>query len=258
MEMVAMEWKKMACVLDNGPAHKVAIGLVALASDLTSEPELYTFLPREGIAVYTNRIPMPKVVNVASLAQMEHSLMEVAAGILPDDHLDVIIYGCTSGTMTIGADVVAAKIRQARPNIAVTDPITAGLKGLRQMGCQRLALLTPYIDEVNEVNEVVENYITKQGFDIVVKGSFKQPGDPEICRVPPQAIYDAGLVLGQEADVDGLFISCTGLRTSSILEPLEQALGIPVVASNQAVAWDCLRLSGFNEPVMGYGRLLTL
>jgi maleate isomerase len=248
-------WVIMPCTLDDGPAYKAAIGLVALASDLTSEPELNIFLPKEGIGLYVNRIPMPNVVNVESLAQMEHSMTEVAAGILPDDHLDVIIYGCTSGTMTIGADVVEAKIREARPNVAVTDPITAGLKGLRQMGCQRIALLTPYIAEVNVI---VEDYITKQGFELVAKGSFNQPGDPQICRVPPQAIYDAGLKLGQMVDVDGLFISCTGLRTSSILEPLEQALGIPVVSSNQALAWDALRLAGYMDPIEGFGRLLTL
>ena len=248
-------WHSMPCTLDDGAAYKVAIGLVALASDVTIEPEFRHFFPKEGIGIYVNRIPMPNVVNVDSLAQMEHSMTEVAAGILPDDHLDVVIYGCTSGTMTIGADVVEAKIREARPNVAVTDPITAGLKGLRQMGCQRIALLTPYIAEVNAI---VEEYITNQGFELVVKGSFNQPGDPQICRVPPEAVYEAALALGRMADVDGLFISCTGLRTAAILQRLEDELGIPVVASNQALAWDALRLGGYMEPVEGYGRLLTI
>ncbi|MFT7585925.1 MAG: maleate isomerase, partial [Cellvibrionaceae bacterium] len=73
-------WVIMPCTLDDGPAYKAAIGLVALASDLTSEPELNIFLPKEGIGLYVNRIPMPNVVNVESLAQMEHSMTEVAAG----------------------------------------------------------------------------------------------------------------------------------------------------------------------------------
>lgn len=248
-------WTAMPCTLDDGAAYKAAIGVVTLATDLTLEPEINKFLPDEGVGLYINRIPMPNVLNVETLAQMEHSMTEVAGGILPDDHLDVIIYGCTSGTMTIGADVVAEKIKAARPNVAVTDPITAGLKGLRQMGCQRIALLTPYIAEVNIV---VEDYITKQGFELVAKGSFGQPSDFNICRVPPQAVYDAGLALGQTAGVEGLFISCTGLRTSTILEPLEQVLGIPVIASNQALAWDALRLAGYTEPIEGFGRLLTL
>ena len=122
------------------------------------------------------------------------------------------------------------------------------------MGANRIALLTPYTDDINEV---VESFISGRGVDIAVKGAFKQRGDPNITRVPPKAIYDAALELGQ-ADVEGVFISCTALRVSSVLEPLEQALGKPVVSSNQAMAWHCLRLAGYDDPVSGYGRLLTI
>ena len=103
---------------------------------------------------------------------------------------------------------------------------------------------------------MVEDYVCRQGFEIVVKGSFKQPGDPEIVRVPPEAIYEAGLELGAHPEADGLFISCTALRVSSIIERLEEKLGKPVVASNQALAWDCLRLSGCDTKVPGFGQLL--
>jgi maleate isomerase len=58
--------------------------------------------------------------------------------------------------------------------------------------------------------------------------------------------------------VDGLFISCTALRVSLVLRAPEDALGKPVVASNQALAWDCLRQAGYRDPVSGYGRLLQL
>lgn len=247
-------WTTFPCDLDNGPAPRAAIGLIALASDMVSEPELRIFLPHDEVALYTNRIPMPKVVTVDSLRQMENNLSTTVAGLVPDDHLDVVAYGCTSGTMSIGAEQVAAKIQAAKPGVACTDPITAGMKGLRALGCKRIGLLTPYIDEVNTV---VEAYISQHGFEIVTKGSFKQIGDPEMCRIPPTAIYNAALSLGQ-ADVDGLFLSCTALRTSSIIESLEEALGKPVVSSNQALAWDCLRLAGYTEPVYGYGRLLTI
>lgn len=247
-------WDTFPCVLDQRPVSRVAIGLIALASDTVSEPELYTFLPDEGVGLYTNRIPMPKVVTMDSLRQMESNLSVTVEDLVPDDELDVVAYGCTSGTISIGAEQVAAHIHAVKPEVACTDPITAGMKGLRALGCQRIALLTPYIDEVNAV---VEAYITEHGFEIVTKGSFKQVGDPEICRIPPSAIYDAALSFA-EADIDGVFLSCTGLRTSSILEPLEEALGKPVVSSNQALAWDALRLAGYNEPIEGYGQLLTI
>lgn len=248
-------WTTMPCELSEGPAPRASIGLIALASDMSSEPELNAFLPTDnGVALYTNRIPMSKVANVKTLKAMEAALTQTVELLMPDNKLDVIIYGCTSGAMAIGADKVAARIREARPGIAVTDPISAGLKGLRKFGCSRIAVLTPYVDEVNAV---VEDYISAQGFDITTKGSFKQRGDPQMCRIPPQAIYDAGMQLGQN-DVDGLFISCTALRVSPIIGALEQALGKPVVSSNQALVWDALRLAGYDDPVEGFGRLLMI
>ena len=218
------------------------------------EPELRRFLPDEGVGLYVNRIPMPAVADVANLGGMAEDITATAAGLMPDNRLDVIAFGCTSGAMTIGEAAVAARIRAARPNVACSDPITASLKGLRALGCRRVALLTPYLDEVNAV---VGAFMAHHGFEIAVKGSFKQAGDPEICRVPPSDIFRAGLALGR-GDADGLFISCTALRVSSILGRLEDTLGKPVVASNQALAWDCLRQAGVADPVEGFGGLMVI
>jgi len=128
--MQTSTWTHFPCTLDNGPAANASIGLIALASDIVIEPELHAFLPHAGIGLYTNRIPMPKVVTVDTLRQMGDSITAVTTGLVPDDHLDVIIYGCTSGSMTIGPEQIAAKIRAARPDVAVTDPITAGSDAL--------------------------------------------------------------------------------------------------------------------------------
>lgn len=247
-------WQTMPCTLDGGAAARAGIGLIALANDITSEPELTAMLPREGVGLYANRIEMAKEVTVKTLGDMERDLASVAANLVPDAGLDVIAFGCTSGTMVIGEDAVAARIHETRPEVKCTNPITASLKGLARIGCSRVAILTPYIDEINME---VERYFTTRGLDVVAKGSFKQFGDLEMCRVPPDAIYEAGLALGR-SDAEALFISCTALRVSSVLGPLEAALGKPVVASNQALTWDCLRLAGYSEPVNGFGRLLTL
>ena len=39
---------------------------------------------------------------------------------------------------------------------------------------------------------------------------------------------------------------------------LEDATGKPALASNHAMAWHALRLSGVRDAVPGYGRLFTL
>ena len=247
------DWDLMPCRHDEGPAGRAAIGLVTLCNDVTIEPELRNFLPLEGVAVYATRIPMRGTGTVEGLRALEAHLTRAAALLVPDFKIDVMALGCTSGSMAIGPEVVAERIREARPGMACTNPVSAAAKALHAFGARRIALLDPYSDEINVV---VERYVSGQGFDIVAKGSFKQRGDPDIVRVPPQAVYEAGLALGSSPSADALFISCTALRVSPIIRRLEEALGKPVVSSNQALAWDCLRLAGSHDPVPGFGRLL--
>ena len=253
--VLASKWQHMACTLDGGPAANVAVGLITLSNDTVIEPELYTFLPRDGVAVYSSRSPMAPTVSVAALKDMQRNLSRVAAEILPDDKIDVMAFGCTSGSMAIGPDNVISEVQKSKPGIPVTNPVSASLKGLRALGIKRIALLTPYPDAVNVI---VENYVGGQGFDIVVRGSFKQNGDPQITRVPPEAIYEAGVALGKHKDAQAQFISCTALRCSPVIQRIEDAIGKPVVTSNQALAWDCLRLGGYKKAVPGYGKLMTI
>lgn len=247
-------WPHVACDLDKGPAYRAAIGLITLSNDLTIEYELHRFLNLEGVCLLATRIPRTSHGTVNSLRDMEKHLTEASHLIAPSAQLDVIAFGCTSGSMAIGPETVAERIREARPEVACADPVSASLKGLRALSCQRIAVLNPYSDEVNTV---VEDYITKQGFDVVDKASFDQRGDPYIGQVPPEDIYRAGLALGQSSNAEALFISCTALRVSSILGRLEADLGKPVVSSNQALAWDCLRQAGCDAAIEGYGRLLA-
>jgi maleate isomerase len=246
-------WETMPCTPDDGPAHTAAIGLITLANDVVIEPELRAFLAGiEGAAVFASRIPLMLKLTPQGLRDMEAHIPRTVELIVPNDRLDVMAFGCTSGSMAIGPERVAAAVHRARLGIPVTDPVSAALKGLKALGARRIALLTPYPDAVNEV---VAQYVGAQGFAIAERASFKQPNDPAIARVPPEAIERAGIELGRR-EVDALFISCTALRCSSVIERIERAIGKPVVTSNQALAWDCLRLAGCNRAVEGYGRLL--
>ena len=76
-------------------------------------------------------------------------------------------------------------------------------------------------------------------------------------KVAPEAIYEAAIAIDRP-DADAVLVSCTALRTSSVIDRIEQHLGKPVVTSNQALAWHALRLAGYAEPRKGLGRLMTL
>ena len=57
------------------------------------------------------------------------------------------------------------------------------------------------------------------------------------------------------ADCDGLFLSCTNLRTLDVIEEMEARLGMPVLSSNQVLAWHLFRLAGSGAGDFAPGRL---
>lgn len=247
-------WKEMPCKLDEREPAKAAIGLVALANDISIEPEVSKFLPLDGVSLYSNRIAFPEMSSVEALRSLEKRIAEAAALINPGGRLDAIAFGCSSAVAVIGRDVVAGCLRRARFGLAATDPMTASIAGFRKLECATVAVLTPYGDDVNAV---VEDYIESNGLKVGARASFKRGRPEDHCRISPESIYNAGLEIGR-AEVDGLLICCTSLRVSSIIGKLEADIGKPVVSSNQATAWHALRLAGCVEPVEGYGRLLTI
>ncbi len=171
---------------------------------------------------------------------------------MPDDRLDVIAFGCTSGTMAIGPERVHAAIGAARRGVLVTDPVSAALRGFAALGCRRVALLTPYI---GEVNAVVETFLIARGLDLVRKGYFPLQDDNARARVTPDALEAAAVALGDDPAVGALFISCTALRSAPMVVRLEARIGRPVVTSNQALCWDALRLMGDRRATPQGGRL---
>ena len=241
-------------VSDGGPIANGAVGLIALATDQVCEHDLARILALAGVPLYVSRVAFPAEVALDTLAGMRTGLRDAAALLLPGARLDVIAYGCTSGSMVIGEDIVFAQLREARPGVECTTPPTAAMAAFAVLGMRRIAVLTPYIDAVNER---VRSYLAGRGLDVVSFGSFHRRTDPEIASIVPESIAEAAVALDRP-EIDGLFISCTALRTLPVIEALEEKLGKPVVTSNQAMAWHALRLAGVQQPVEGTGRLLRL
>ncbi len=245
----------MPFALDGGIAHRAAIGLIVLATDQTIEHEFRRMLAIDGIAFYETRIRNAAEINPATLAEMEKGMAAAAGVVLPGSRLDVIAYGCTSGKVVIGEDKVFARIREARPDVACTTPITAAVAGLKALGARRIALLTPYIEEVNRM---LRGFIEARGLEVPVMGSFNHENDNEVARISPASIRDAVRRLVAAGPIDAVFVSCTSLRVADSAESLEREFGIPVTSSNHALAWHCLRLAGYRDPVPGFGSLFRI
>ena len=237
---------------DEGPG-KYRIGLVALSNDYVMERDFMNMRPSDDVAIFTSRIANTPDCTVETLQIMAPHITEATALLVPEGRLDVVAYGCTSGTAVLGFDKVQSLIQAARPGIACATPMTASIQALNQLKANRIAVLTPYVDDVNSE---IARYITEQGKIICSFSSFKIAENEQMAKLSPQSIYKAALAADRD-DADALFISCTAIRAVEVIERIEQKLGKPVIGAVQAIFWQSLRLAGYREKVTGYGQLLS-
>lgn len=211
-------------------------------------------IPDDEIALYVSRIPYASNCTPEDLKAMAGGMTTSAALIDPELDPSVIAYSCTAGTVNIGYDNVAARIRQAHPNVPVSTPITGAVEAFNRFGATKIGVVTPY---PNDVNETIEAYLTKEGFELTGLTGFGVTSDHDISTIPAEAISDAAetVITGE---TEALFISCTALIIVKHIQSLEDRFSLPVVTSNQAMLWQSLRLAGYKKPVTGYGRLMTL
>ena len=156
--------------------------------------------------------------------------------------------------MALGPETVRATLTHGRPSLRITDPVSAALRGLARLGCGRIALLTPYLPEVNAM---VERFLTGQGLELRATGFFPLSDDNARARVTEASFLDAARRLTVDPAVEALFISCTALRSAGLVARLEDSIGRPVVTSNQALCWDSLRLTGDRRVVAGAGTAVS-
>jgi maleate isomerase len=252
-DSVSTTWTELPVTFAAEPA--VCVGLIALANDGTIEADVHAYLRAADIRVCTTRVRTPLRNTLASLIELGETLAGALAVLVPEGRLDVVAFGCTSGAMALGPETVRATLTRGRPSLQVTDPVSAALRGLARLGCGRIALLTPYVPEVNAM---VERFLIGQGLELLATGFFPLSDDNGRARVTEASVLDAARRLTADPAVEALFISCTALRSAGLVARIEDSIGRPVVTSNQALCWDSLRLAGDARGVANAGRLFQV
>jgi maleate isomerase len=239
--------------LDARPLAK-RIGLIILATDHTTEPDFHRMVASEHVGVYVARIAYANPTTPDNLRRMQPGLAEGAGLILPGETLDAICYACTAASVVIGDAEVAAAIHEGKPGVPVVTPPLAAARGLKALAAKRISVLTPY---TVETTRPMLAYFAAHGFEIASSTCLGFTDDREMARIAPSALVELARDT-TAADADALFISCTALRAASVAHEIELAIGRPVVTSNQATAWNCLRLLRDAAPRPQLGRLMTM
>ncbi len=217
------------------------LGLIVLQVDETIEQDFRSIFPPDIASLHISRVPSGEELTPDSIAAMEKTLPAAAHLLPPACAFDVVGYGCTSGTTLIGAERVRELISGATLTQAVTDPLSAALVECHTLGLARIGIVSPYIASVADPIRVA---FEAGGIAVTDTLSFGEKVEARVARIAPASIAEAARTLARRSKLDGIFLSCTNLRTLDILAPLSRELGLPVLSSNQCLAAHMAKLAG--------------
>jgi maleate isomerase len=217
------------------------------------EQELRRAIP-ENVSLHTARLQLTDTTE-EELIRMEMDLEKEAQKLI-DTEPDVIAYGCTLGSLVKGKgheEEIGKRIALGT-SVPVVVASEAVLLALSTLGAKRVAIFTPYTDNLNKLER---KFLEENGFSVQSVEGMGMKRNIEIGRLTPESTFER-IKKSRIAGSDALFVSCTNLETFDIIERLEAEFGIPVVSSNSATLWQMLvRSHAAGARVRGLGRLLN-
>ena len=233
--------------------HNPRIGLITLASDFRIEKDFNNIIYGKEIDLFCNRIQSYNPLTNETLKKMADDIPKVTKNILPDQKIDCVAYGCTSGTIAAGYTSILEKVNSVKPNTKVTTPITSAMNALRALKINKLSVFTPY---TNEINQSVVDYFKKENIEISELSYFDIASDLDIGKVDPQHVFET-LAKIDLTKSDALFVSCTALPVLSVINELEKKINKVVLSSNQTLIWNTLKEINYDNKVEGFGELFN-
>ena len=230
---------------------RLRIGLLIPHRNTICEPDAAAILP-DGISAHIARMPTLGATRAALLEQADE--LGRIAQLLAGAKVDVLGFHCTAAATveaTIGGDLAAHIAGMTGvPAVATSQALLAALA---IFGARRIILVTPYTRAVNE-HEVA--FFAAHGIAVVDHVWLGKTDAQGMASVAPDEWVDH--VRGVRAEgVEACVLSCANIRVAPVLARLEEMLGLPVISSNQAMLWHCLRRAGSTERIQGYGALLA-
>jgi maleate isomerase len=230
---------------------RLRAGLLVPSGNSVAEPEIRAMLPRQ-ISMLVTRLALRGSSKPELMRMLDR--LEAASELLADAEVDVIVFHCTA--VSTFAPELADGIRervQAAAGIRCFTTADAILAGLARLNARRVSLLTPYIDEVH-AREVT--FLEANGFQVAGGANLGINTNSEMAGLSPAAILDwAKGAIDRRADA--CLISCTAIKSAPVIAELERVSGIPVLTSNQSMAWHLMRSNGIDGDVQDYGRLFS-
>lgn len=233
---------------------RARLGLIVPPTNTVNESEWRLAVP-QNVSFHSHRMAIhTDIQSEAGRAALDADLDAAFSMVLPV-RPDVIAYACTAGSMVVPVNGLPDALNQKHgvPTVTTSAAIVSALKAL---SVKRPVVVTPYTGSMN-AHEAA--FLQKNGFTVCgISGRGIGPDSfTKIAQTPIRSVMEQVLQTLSD-DCDSIAILCTDFPSLSLILDLEKKTGLPVVTSNQATLWACLRAAGLDDHPNILGRLAAL
>lgn len=231
------------------------LGMLTPSSNTVVEPVTYAIVSQiPGVSAHFSRFPVTEIsLSSQALAQFDLTQFLAATQLLADARMDVIAWNGTSAAWRGFAedealcDAIAEHFK---------TPATASMLALntvmRKKNIKRFALVTPYIDAVQQ--KILDNYSNSE-FSCIGERHSGISENFAFSEIAADNIAQMVRAVAVEKP-DAILIVCTNLRSAPLVDALEKELKLPVYDSLSAVVWHALQIAGIDTtPASAWGSL---
>ena len=237
---------------DKGRHSRAKLGFILMSTDLAAESDFFDMAPND-VAIHITRLKTDDHTTNETLSKHIEFMADAASRIQPDTKPDVISYSCTSGSIVIGEEKIKEEIKKGAPYAIPMTLVTGVVDALEELKVKNLVVGTPYLDEINTKEA---EFLINKGFSVLNIQGLNLTKGIEFGTVTPDYWIKFAEEINEES-ADAIFLSCGGIRSTEVIDQIEQKVGKPVITSNQAQMWSCLRRAGVEDNISGFGKLFN-
>jgi maleate isomerase len=209
-----------------------------------------------GVTVHFSRFRVTQIaLSDRALGQFDEAPMLAAASLLADAKVDCITWnGTSAGWLGLETDRRLCSRIEAETGIKATSCVLTLVDLLRQRRQERIGLVTPYTDDVQD--RIVANFKT-EGIDCVSERHLSLSDNFNFALVErtqlDQMVSDVA-----SAKPDAIVIFCTNLDGATPATIWEARLSIPIYDTIAVSLYGALRMTGADHTPLGrFGKLFS-
>ena len=240
------------------PRGGLRIGVLVPFTNVNLESDLNLMRPA-GVSFHVTRMggyDKEEIPDAAQMSGLGAADLEEPLSLLAGAKPDLIMYGCTSATLTHGTEFDRSLANRIHALSGAKTVTAAGslVYALNALGKRRTAFASPY---TQDINQAAINFLTNSGIEVVSSAEVEtELGNYGQAELTPDDVFE----LGQRAVHNGaetLLLSCTEMRSVETILRLENSLKLPVITSNQAMLYQALNQLALPHSEIPFGRLFA-